>query len=247
MTFPLKGADGMFRPFLTRVVPIRDEADRSSAGSGPMSTSPSSARPRSGWSSASPSARPSATCSPPSSRPPTPSSRSPISTTAGSRSTRPPRTSSSASSACGPKVGDSMLDLLADQPEHQAAVKAVWTRALAGEEFTIVEEFGDPGPRPALLRDQVQHPAGANAASAIGAYQIVYDVTRAAAQSRRRSPRRRSSCARRRRWRRWASSPAASPTTSTTCSPASSARSTSCRPASRRAARTTSSATPRRP
>ena len=43
-----------------------------------------------------------------------------------------------------PAVGASMLDLLASQPEHQAAVKAVWSRALAGEEFTVVEEFGDP-------------------------------------------------------------------------------------------------------
>ena len=30
-----------------------------------------------------------------------------------------------------PRVGDSMLELLADQPEQQAAVKAVWARALA--------------------------------------------------------------------------------------------------------------------
>src|SRR6187431_390639 len=43
-----------------------------------------------------------------------------------------------------PKVGASMLDLLADQPEHQAALKAVWSRALGGEEFTAIEEFGDP-------------------------------------------------------------------------------------------------------
>src|SRR6202007_364853 len=43
-----------------------------------------------------------------------------------------------------PKVGDSMLDLLASQPEHQAAVKAVWDRALAGEEFVEIGEFGDP-------------------------------------------------------------------------------------------------------
>src|SRR5689334_13369815 len=43
-----------------------------------------------------------------------------------------------------PKVGESMVDLLADQPEHQAAVKAVWDRALAGEDFTAIEEFRDP-------------------------------------------------------------------------------------------------------
>ena len=43
-----------------------------------------------------------------------------------------------------PKVGDNMLDLLADQPEHQAQVRASWARGLAGEERTIVEDFGDP-------------------------------------------------------------------------------------------------------
>ena len=43
-----------------------------------------------------------------------------------------------------PKVGDSMLELLASQPEHQAAVKAVWSRALGGEEFVEIGEFGDP-------------------------------------------------------------------------------------------------------
>ena len=75
-----------------------------------------------------------------------------------------------------PKVGASMLDLLADQPEHQAAVKAVWSRALAGEEFTAIQEFGDPARdrrayemRFNTLRDR----SGAR----IGAYQFVYDVT----------------------------------------------------------------------
>jgi len=43
-----------------------------------------------------------------------------------------------------PKVGASMLEVLADQPDHQAAVKAIWSRALAGEEFTAVQEFGHP-------------------------------------------------------------------------------------------------------
>jgi PAS domain S-box-containing protein len=75
-----------------------------------------------------------------------------------------------------PKVGDSMLDLLADQPEHQAAVGAVWSRALAGEEFTAIDEFGDPSRdrrsyemRFNTLRDRDGRPRGA--------YQFVYDVT----------------------------------------------------------------------
>jgi signal transduction histidine kinase/ActR/RegA family two-component response regulator len=43
-----------------------------------------------------------------------------------------------------PTVGSSLLDLLADQPEHQEAARAIWDRALAGETFAAVEEFGDP-------------------------------------------------------------------------------------------------------
>jgi PAS domain S-box-containing protein len=75
-----------------------------------------------------------------------------------------------------PKVGASMLDLLADQPNHQAAVKAVWGRALAGEEFTAIEEFGDPA------RDRRAYEMRFNtlrdrSGTRIGAYQFVYDVT----------------------------------------------------------------------
>ena len=75
-----------------------------------------------------------------------------------------------------PKVGDSMLDLLTDKPESQAQVRAVWARALAGEDFVEIEEFGDPDldrrfyeMRFGTLRDEngVQ----------TGAYQFVYDVT----------------------------------------------------------------------
>ena len=75
-----------------------------------------------------------------------------------------------------PAVGDSMLDLLASQPEHQSAVKAVWGRALAGEEFAVVEEFGDPA------RDRRAYEIRFNTlrdrdGNRVGAYQFVYDVT----------------------------------------------------------------------
>src|SRR4029450_5818436 len=75
-----------------------------------------------------------------------------------------------------PKVGDSMVDLLADQPEHQGAVKAVWSRALSGDEFTSIEEFGDPA------RDRRAYEMRFNTlrdrdGNRIGAYQFVYDVT----------------------------------------------------------------------
>ena len=83
-----------------------------------------------------------------------------------------------------PRIGDSMLDLLADKPEHQAAVKAVWGRALAGEEFTEVGEFGDEA------RDRRHYEMKFNVlrdkgGGLVGAYQFVYDVTeRIAAQER---------------------------------------------------------------
>jgi PAS domain S-box-containing protein len=75
-----------------------------------------------------------------------------------------------------PRVGLRVFDLLADQPDSQAAVTALWSRALAGEEFTAIEEFGDPSRdrrfyemRFNTLRDRDGH--------RIGAYQFVYDVT----------------------------------------------------------------------
>lgn len=75
-----------------------------------------------------------------------------------------------------PSAGDNMLELLKDDPEHQEAVRARWSRALAGEETVLVEQFGKAElDRPyyeihfRTLRDQ--------AGNIIGAYQIVYDVT----------------------------------------------------------------------
>ena len=75
-----------------------------------------------------------------------------------------------------PNLGDSMLELLQDRPEHQAAVKALWSRALAGEQFTAVEELGDPNldrryyeMKFNSLRDR--------GGKLIGAFQFVYDVT----------------------------------------------------------------------
>jgi PAS domain S-box-containing protein len=75
-----------------------------------------------------------------------------------------------------PKVGDSMLDLLAAKPDHQRAVKAVWGRALAGEEFTAIEEFGDPA-RDRRFYEMRFNTLRDRDGSRIGAYQFVYDVT----------------------------------------------------------------------
>lgn len=75
-----------------------------------------------------------------------------------------------------PRVGDNMLDLLADKPEHRAEVEAAWTRALGGESFTATGAFGDPtlDRRTYEMRFNVlRDPDGRQ----IGAYQFVYDVT----------------------------------------------------------------------
>ncbi len=75
-----------------------------------------------------------------------------------------------------PKPGDSMLDLLSDLPEQQAAVKAVWSRALAGEEFTLVQEFGDPA-RDRRAYEMKFNTLRDRSGAAIGAFQFVNDVT----------------------------------------------------------------------
>ena len=75
-----------------------------------------------------------------------------------------------------PKVGDSMLEVLADQPDHQAAVRAVWQRALDGEEFVEVGEFGNPGHDRRFYEMRFSPLRDADGRQ-IGAYQFVYDVT----------------------------------------------------------------------
>ncbi len=76
-----------------------------------------------------------------------------------------------------PKVGDNMLDLLADQPEHQAQVKAGWGRGLAGEEITLVQEFGDPGRVRPAYEISFRTLRGADG-ERTGCYQFVMDVTK---------------------------------------------------------------------
>jgi len=75
-----------------------------------------------------------------------------------------------------PEVGQSMLEAIAHMPEHRTAVQAVWARALAGEEFTEIEEFGDPG-RDRRVYEMKFNTLRNERGEAIGAYQFVYDVT----------------------------------------------------------------------
>ena len=75
-----------------------------------------------------------------------------------------------------PMVGESLLEILSSQPEHQSEVRNFWARAIEGEEFIAVAEFGNP----ALARrtyevrfNQLRDRHG----DRIGVYQFVYDVT----------------------------------------------------------------------
>ncbi len=83
-----------------------------------------------------------------------------------------------------PRIGASMLDTLADRPEDRAAVRAVWARALAGEEFTEVGEFGDPA-RDRRAYEMKYNVLRGKSGERIGAYQFVYDVTERLREQRR--------------------------------------------------------------
>jgi PAS domain S-box-containing protein len=75
-----------------------------------------------------------------------------------------------------PQVGDNMLELLDDRPEHRDAIRAVWSRALAGEEFVEIGEFGDPNRTRRFYEMRFNCLRDARGEIA-GAYQFVYDVT----------------------------------------------------------------------
>ncbi len=73
-----------------------------------------------------------------------------------------------------PKPGDNMMELLATEELRQAS-RERWTRALAGEEFTIVRELGSRDHiRPYELRYSVLRD---RYGEKIGAMQIAYDVS----------------------------------------------------------------------
>jgi len=75
-----------------------------------------------------------------------------------------------------PEIGDNLPSLLADKPAHLAQIKAYWDRALAGEQFTETDEFGDE----TLARRAFEvrfSPLFGPDGRQIGAYQFVQDVT----------------------------------------------------------------------
>src|SRR5690242_8434015 len=75
-----------------------------------------------------------------------------------------------------PRRGDSMLDLLAHLPAQQAAVRAIWSRALAGECFVEIGEFGDPA-RERRSYEMKFLPLRNAEGRRVGAFQFVYDTT----------------------------------------------------------------------
>ena len=76
-----------------------------------------------------------------------------------------------------PAVGRSLLDTLADRPEHAADVRAAWGRALAGEEFTATAPFGNPAHDRRTYEFKFNTLRDADG-TAIGAFQVATDVTR---------------------------------------------------------------------
>ena len=83
-----------------------------------------------------------------------------------------------------PKVGDNMLELLAGKPDQQRAVREVWARALAGEEFSEIGEFGDAAHARRFYEMKFNTLRDADG-RIIGAFQFVYDVTRRLEDERR--------------------------------------------------------------
>ncbi|AWV16734.1 hybrid sensor histidine kinase/response regulator [Methylobacterium sp. XJLW] len=75
-----------------------------------------------------------------------------------------------------PRVGDDLIGLLSDVPEQQAQARAVWARALSGEAFTLVEEFGDPD-RKRPYYELAFTPLRDADGGRIGAFQYATDVT----------------------------------------------------------------------
>lgn len=75
-----------------------------------------------------------------------------------------------------PKVGDRLEALFADHPDQARHFGALWSRALAGEEFTEIGEYQDSAQARRVFEMKFFPLRSANG-DPIGAYQFVYDVT----------------------------------------------------------------------
>jgi PAS domain S-box-containing protein len=75
-----------------------------------------------------------------------------------------------------PLAGDNLCALLADQPGQLAAALAGWSRAIGGEEFTLIETRGNPAH--ACCSYEINFRTLRNdAGEVVGAFQFVTDVT----------------------------------------------------------------------
>ncbi|WP_431862697.1 response regulator [Azospirillum sp.] len=75
-----------------------------------------------------------------------------------------------------PRIGDSLAETLAAQPQEQERAVALWSRALSGERFVIEESFGGPAGEMRAFEiafDTLRDADGA----LIGVFQLVRDVT----------------------------------------------------------------------
>ena len=83
-----------------------------------------------------------------------------------------------------PKVGECVLDVLREQPEHRDAWQRIWSRTLQGEDFSEVVAFASPGAghRQYEMHMSMLYDAAGNR---IGAYQFAYDVTERLAEQDR--------------------------------------------------------------
>jgi PAS domain S-box-containing protein len=75
-----------------------------------------------------------------------------------------------------PAAGENMLAMLDQRPADQAAVREVWGRALRGEEFVLVDDFGDPSLERRSYEMRFRSLRNEDGA-VIGAYQFVHDVS----------------------------------------------------------------------
>ena len=72
--------------------------------------------------------------------------------------------------------GDSLLEALAHVPADLAAAKELWSRALAGEDFTVIQEFGDT----ALARQWYElhfNPVRDRTGKVVGGVHVVRNIT----------------------------------------------------------------------
>ncbi|RRV07573.1 response regulator [Pseudomonas sp. v388] len=83
-----------------------------------------------------------------------------------------------------PKIGDNMLELLADSPDTQSTMQARWARALGGEEFIEISHFDDSSDASRHYETRFSTLRNAEGEQ-IGAYLFAYDITERLAEQDR--------------------------------------------------------------